>query len=89
MDGHCSFLGRLMVRRRAVLCYHVKFVGVFWIFSSRMTQMGGDVVLSHIVFLVFMTIVLMSRCHCRLSMVVMIVVVMLMFTTLFSPVLEP
>ena len=26
-DGHCSFLGWLMVRRRAVLCYHVKFIG--------------------------------------------------------------
>ena len=37
--------------------------------------MGGDVVLSHIVFLVFMTIVLMSRCHCRWSMIVMFVVV--------------
>ena len=67
----------------------VKFVGVFWIFSSRMTQMGGDVFLSHVVFLVFMIIVLMSRCHCRWSMTVMMIVVMLMLTTLFSPVLEP
>ena len=31
-----------MVRRRAVLCYHVKFVGVFWIFSPKMTQMRGQ-----------------------------------------------
>ena len=44
MDGHCSFLGRLMVRRRAVLCYHVKFGGVFCSFSSRMTLMRGKVV---------------------------------------------
>ena len=35
-----------MVRRRAELCYHVKFSDVFWILSSRMTQMGGYVVLS-------------------------------------------
>ena len=41
-----------MVRRRAVLCYHVKFVGVFCSFSSRMTLMGGKVVLSHDVVLV-------------------------------------
>ena len=40
-----------------------------------MTQMGGDVFLSHLVILVFMIIVLMCRCHCRWSMTVMIVVV--------------
>ena len=69
-----------MVRRRPELCYHVKFVGVFRTFSPKMTQMGGDVLLSHVVILVFMIIVLMCRCHCRWSMTVMIVVVMLMLT---------
>ena len=54
--------------------FFVKFVGVFWIFSSRMIQMGGDVVLSHVIILVFMIIVLMSRCHCRWSMIVMMVI---------------
>ena len=60
----------------------MKFVGVFWIFSPKMTLMGGNVFLSHVVILVFMIIVLMSRCHCRWSMTVMIVVVMLMLTLL-------
>ena len=72
-DGHCSFLGRLMVRRRAGLCYHVKFVGVFWIFSPRMTQMGRGVVSSHYVILVSITIVTRCRCRCRQSMSMMIV----------------
>ena len=43
--------------------------------------MGGKVVFLHLdVFLVYMIIVLMSRCHCRLSMATMIVVVVLMLT---------
>ena len=62
-----------MVRRRAELCYHVKFSVVFWIFSSRMTQMRGDVVLSLDVVLVCIIIVVRCRCHCRQSMAVMIV----------------
>ena len=68
MDGWSLLLpgggGGLMVRRRAELCYHVKFSVVFWIFSSRMAQMGRCVVSSHDVILVFMITVTSCRCHC-------------------------